>query len=217
MKLLIGNKNYSSWSFRVWLTMKVKEIPFEEDLRVFDVENDYKDFFEFAPHGKVPVLQHKGQTIWESMAILEYLAEQFPQKNLWPQEVFDRAHARSIANEMHAGFVNLRSACPMNMRRRIESIEIDKGVRKDVRRLEEMWADCLERSGGPFLYGDFTIADAMYAPIINRLEIYELSDANSVLMLSKSLKSLPAWGEWEEASRKEPWVIDIDEVYRNDA
>jgi len=212
MKLLIGNKNYSSWSFRVWLTMKVKGIPFEEDLRPFDVENNYADFFEFAPHGKVPVMQHEGRTIWESMAILEYLADLYPKKKLWPTDIVSRAHARSISHEMHAGFLDFRMACPMNMRRKHASIDINDGAKKDIRRLEEMWTDCLERSGGPFLFGEFCIADAMYAPVINRLEIYKLSDAPAVKTLTKNLQSLTPWQEWAEASAKESWVVDIDEV-----
>ncbi|MEM6914403.1 MAG: glutathione S-transferase, partial [Pseudomonadota bacterium] len=126
MKLFIGNKNYSSWSFRVWLTMRVCGIDFAEDLRPFDVENEYADFFEFAPHGKVPVLLDGNETIWETLSILEYLAERFPQSRLWPEDPALRSDARSIANEMHGGFLALRAACPMNMRRKIESVPIDR-------------------------------------------------------------------------------------------
>ena len=214
MKLYIGNKNYSSWSLRVWLALKVKKIPFEEDLRPFDVENDYADFFEFSPTGKVPVLRTGNQTIWESLSILEFLAEEFPDRKLWPQDALLRSEARSISHEMHAGFVSLRSACPMNMRRRIESIDVDSAVMKDVRRIEQMWDHCLSESGGPFLYGDFSIADAMYAPIVNRLEVYELSKADSVANFSNAITSLEPWKDWVESSFGEDWVVDIDEVYR---
>ncbi len=214
MKLYIGNKCYSSWSLRVWLALKVKDIPFVEDLRPFDVENDYADFFEFSPTGKVPVLRAGNQTIWESLSILEYLAEEFPDRNLWPHDVSLRSEARSIAHEMHAGFMSLRSACPMNMRRRIESIDVDSAVMKDVHRIEQMWDSCLSASGGPFLYGDFTIADAMYAPVVNRLGVYELSRAESVVNFSSAITSLGPWKEWVEASFREDWVVDIDEVYR---
>ncbi|QUL37632.1 glutathione S-transferase family protein [Erythrobacter sp. JK5] len=214
MKLYIGNKNYSSWSLRVWLTMKVKGIDFEEDLRAFDVENEYADFFEFAPHGKVPVLTHNGLTVWETLAILEYLAEQFPEARLWPADRSARAEARCIANEMHAGFMALRAACPMNMRRRVEAVPTDRHVRKDVARIESIWSGCLDRFGGPFLFGkDFTIADGMFAPIVNRLAIYELSEHHAVRAYSETITGLEPWKAWEAASRQEPWVVDIDEVY----
>ncbi|QJB69917.1 glutathione S-transferase family protein [Parasphingorhabdus halotolerans] len=212
MKLLIGNKNYSSWSFRVWLTMKVKEIEFEEDLRPFDVENDYADFFEFSPTGKVPVLQHDGLTVVESLAILEYLAEQFPDKNLWPANPRSRSDARCISHEMHAGFMALRAACPMNMRRKHAAIAVDEAVLKDVRRIETIWSQCLDKSGGPFLFGDYSIADGMYAPIVNRLQIYELSNIDAVASYTQTMTSLTPWQDWDKAARDEPWVIDIDEV-----
>jgi len=214
MKLIIGNKNYSSWSFRVWLTLKVLGIDFEEDLRTFDVENEYADFFEFAPHGKVPVLVDEGHTVWETMAILEYLAEKFPDAALWPDDSLHRAEARSIANEMHAGFLALRAACPMNMRRKIETIPIDRAVKKDIARIEQIWDECLKQHRGPFLFGKrFTIADGMFAPIVNRFAIYELSDHPAVKAYSETLSTLPAWKSWAADSAKEPWVVDIDEVY----
>lgn len=212
MKLIIGNKNYSSWSLRVWLTMKVKGIEFEEDLRPFDVENNYEDFFEFAPHGKVPVLQDKGETVYETLAILEYLAERFPGLGFWPSGSKRRSAARCIANEMHAGFAALRQACPMNMRREPSRLQVNDAVRKDVSRIEAIWDEHLQVSGGPFLFGEFTNADGMYAPIVNRLAIYELSDADAVRRYSKAITGLPAWQSWLDASRSEPWVVDIDEV-----
>lgn len=214
MKLYIGNKNYSSWSFRVWLTLKTHNIPFEEDLRPFDVENEYADFFEFAPHGKVPVLQDGDTLVWESLAILEYLAEKYPDRRLWPSDRNARARARSVANEMHSGFMALRAACPMNMRRRLEPIQNDRHIDKDVARIESIWSECLSDYGGPFLFGDtFTIADGMYAPVVNRLRVYQLSDHTDVIRYIDAMRSLPAWKSWAEASAAETWVVDIDEVY----
>ncbi|MEM9496136.1 MAG: glutathione S-transferase family protein [Pseudomonadota bacterium] len=214
MKLYIGNKNYSSWSLRVWLTMKMKGIPFEEELRPFDVENEYADFFEFSPHGKVPVLIDDGQTVWESLAILDYLAEKFPNKSLWPEDRKTRTHARCVCHEMHAGFMALRAACPMNMRRRIEAIPLDKGVRKDITRIEAIWTECLDVYGGPFLFGEsFSIADGMYAPVVNRFEVYDLSSASVVRQYSEALTGLKPWREWDAAARREEWIVDIDEVY----
>ncbi len=214
MKLLIGNKNYSSWSLRVWMVMKMHNIEFVEDLRTFDVENEYADFFEFAPHGKVPVLIDDGMTVWETLSILEYLSDKFPTIGLWPQDRGTRAEARSIANEMHGGFFALRSACPMNMRRKIEALPVDRAVRKDVARIEQIWSDCLDRHGGPFLFGEaYSIADGMYAPIVNRLAIYELSEHPAVKRYSDTITQLEPWKEWAQASAQEPWVVDIDEVY----
>ena len=175
--------------------MKMHDIEFEDDLRPFDVENDYADFFEFSPTGKVPVLQDDGHTVFESLAILEYLAERFPGKALWPKDQLDRSDARSISHEMHAGFTALRAACPMNMRRAPSSLSVDDKVIKDVRRIEEIWRQCLDKSGGPFLFGDFTIADGMYAPIVNRLEIYELSSSQAVKSYTSTIKNLQHWKE----------------------
>jgi glutathione S-transferase len=192
--------------------MKVAGINFEEDLRPFDVENNYADFFEFSPTGKVPTLQHDSLTLNESLAILEYLAELYPNKNLWPSDLRQRATARCIAHEMHAGFAALRAACPMNMRRAHRAIEVDQAVQKDVKRIEAIWTQCLRTSGGPFLFGEFCIADAMYAPVVNRLAIYELSSSSAVTQYSKSMTELDAWQAWEAAAREEPWVVSIDEV-----
>lgn len=214
MKLFIGNKNYSSWSYRVWLTLKVKGIDFSEDLRPFDVENDYADYAEFSPTLKVPVLLDEDATVWESLSILEYIAEKFPDAGLWPKGRKERAHARSISNEMHAGFLALRAGCPMNMRRKIEPIPLDQAIRKDIARVEQIWTECLEDYGGPFLMGsEFTIADGMFAPVVNRFQIYALSEVPAVTAYSNTLTTLPPWQEWAVASREEPWVVDIDEVY----
>lgn len=213
MRLYIGNKNYSSWSFRPWLAMSVKDIPFDEELRPFDVANNFADFFEFAPHGKVPVLVDGPIRVWESLSILEYVAERFPDYRLWPVDATQRAHARSIANEMHGGFLALRGACPMNMRREPSELPTDEAVHRDVARIEEIWADCLERSGGPLLFGEeFTNADAMFAPVVNRLHIYRLSKTEAAASYSSEMMRLPAWQAWESAGRAEEWVVDIDEV-----
>ncbi|MEP3891556.1 MAG: glutathione S-transferase family protein [Hellea sp.] len=214
MKLYIGNKNYSSWSYRVWLSLKMKNVPFAEDLRPFDVENEYADYEEFSPTLKVPVLDDDGLTVWESLSILEYVAEKFPDAGLWPADSGTRAKARSIAHEMHAGFMALRAACPMNMRRKTEPIPLDKAIKKDIARVEQIWAECLETYGGPFLFGkNYTIVDGMFAPVVNRFQIYQLSNADAVSAYTKTMTSLAPWKEWAEASEKESWVVDIDEVY----
>ena len=212
MKLYIGNKNYSSWSLRPWLALKVVEIPFEEVLIPFDMAAGNPKFKEFSPTGKVPCLVDGDVTIWESLAILEYAADRFPEKNLWPSSLTARAHARAISHEMHGGFSDLRNECPMNMRRPHASIDVSAGVKKDVARVEELWDQCLQKSGGPFLFGEFSNADAMFAPVVNRLEIYCLSEAESVSRYTAAMKSLAAWQEWDRDGRAEPWIVEEDEA-----
>lgn len=212
MRLYIGNKNYSSWSFRPWIAMKAKGLEFEEVLIPFDDEGGNPKFREFSPTGKVPTLVDGDLTIWESLAILEYFADRFPEKGFWPATMTARAHARSIANEMHGGFSSLRSQCPMNLRREVRAIKVSDGVRKDVARIEQLWDECLEAHGGPFLFGEFTNADAMYAPVVNRLETYALSDHPAVLAYRAAMKAHPAWIEWESAALKETWIVPADEA-----
>jgi len=216
MRLYIGNKNYSSWSFRPWIAMKAKGIEFEEVLVPFDDEGGNPKFRQFSPSGKVPTLVAKESgadlTVWESLAILEYLADKFPEKGFWPEDVTERALARAVANEMHGGFGGLRSECPMNMRREIRAIDVTDTVRQDVARIEILWGECLAKSGGPFLFGDFSNADAMFAPVVNRLEKYDLSHHEAVLAYRQAMKSHPAWIEWERAALKETWIVPADEA-----
>lgn len=212
MKLYIANKNYSSWSFRPFIAMKAKGLDFEEELVLFDDESGNPKFREFSPTGKVPVLVHGEVRIWESLAILEYLSDAFPALGFWPSDTKARAHARSVAAEMHAGFMALRSQCPMNLRRPASAIEVSAATRADVARIEAIWDECLARSGGPFLFGEFCNADAMYAPVVNRLETYALSSHPAVVAYTAAMKALPAWREWERAAREEPWIVPSDEV-----
>lgn len=212
MKLFIGNKNYSSWSFRPWIAMMAKGIEFEEILIPFDDAGGNPKFKEFSPTGKVPTLVDTDLTIWESLAILEYLHDTFPEKGFWPKDKKARALARAVANEMHGSFFGIRNECPMNMRREVRAIEVSDAVRKDVARLETLWSDCLKTSGGPFLFGEFSNADAMFAPVVNRLEKYALSNNPAVLTYTAAMKSHPAWKEWETAALKETWIVPADEA-----
>lgn len=212
MRLYIGNKNYSSWSMRPWIAMRAKGIDFEEELIPFNDDAGNPKFREFSPTGKVPVLVDGELRVWESLAILEYLHDKFPDAGFWPQDIATRAAARAFASEMHAGFNALRSTCHMNIRRPVRAIEVGEGVRRDVARIEELWRDCLDVWGGPFLFGEFCNADAMYAPVVNRLETYALSDHPAVAAYTKAMKALPAWIEWEAASRAEPWTLPAEEI-----
>lgn len=210
MKLFIGNRRYSSWSFRPWLAMKVAGLGFEEELIPFDFPAGNPAIRAVSPTGRVPVLRDGDLVIWESLAIMEYAAELRP--SLWPVDKAERARARAVAHEMHGGFGALRAECPMNMARTPGGISVSDAVRADVARIEAIWSECLVRSGGPFLFGRFCNADAMFAPVVNRLEIYALSGHDTVTRYSGAMKALPEWQEWEAAARAEAWVVAEDEV-----
>jgi glutathione S-transferase len=214
LQLIIGNKNYSSWSFRPWIAMKVAGIPFDEEV----ISLDGKDFKErvtrISGTGKVPALADGQVQIWESLAILEYLAEKFPDARLWPAEPAARAHARAIAAEMHAGFVPLRRALPMNMWRPVMLRELAPDVQSNVRRIEAIWTDCRTRFGasGAFLFGSFGAADAMYAPVVSRFHTYDVEVNAVARAYMGAVMALPAWAEWRAAALQEPWVLAEDEV-----
>jgi glutathione S-transferase len=180
--LIIGNKNYSSWSFRPWIAMKVADIAFDEVVISLDAPDFKERVSKVSGTGKVPALDDDGVHVWESLAILEYLAEKFPEAGLWPSDPAARAHARAIAAEMHAGFVPLRRACPMNFWRPPKPRELDEAVVANVRRIDVMWTDCRTRfgGGGPFLFGSFGAADAMYAPVVSRFHTYLIDVSETV-------------------------------------
>lgn len=212
LKLYIGNKNYSSWSFRPWIGMKVLGVEFTEELIPFDMAGGNPKFKTFSPTGKVPVLVDGDQTIFESLAILDHLSRKFPDKGFWPKDLNAHSHAMAISCEMLGGFSALRNQCPMNMRRPIVKMEQDEALQKDVARIEAIWTEYIAKSGGPFLFGDFCIADAMYAPVVNRLEVYKLNENKDVLAYMENMKSLSAWQEWEKAGKAEPWIVEEDEA-----
>ncbi|MEK1871953.1 MAG: glutathione S-transferase family protein [Rhizobium altiplani] len=212
LTLYIGNKNYSSWSLRPWIAMTAAGIPFEEVLVPFDFPAGNPRFREFSPTGQVPVLQHGDVRVWQSLAIIEYVAELFPEAGIWPKERGKRAVARAVSMEMLAGFRALRSACPMNIRRPKGKIALADGVMADVARIETIWRDLRAHSGGPFLSGGFSGADAMFAPVVSRFEVYDLVSAGDTLSYIAAIKAHPAWKKWEEAARAEPWIVEEDEV-----
>ena len=190
----------------------MKEIDFQENLWPFDMAGGNRHFEKFSPTGKVPCLVDNGITVWESLAILEYLHDKFPDQRFWPDDTQQRANARSVSNEMHGEFLDLRAECPMNMSRHRKLLKISARARKDVDRIVEIWDQCLNKSGGPFLFGEFTNADAMFAPVVNRFDIYRLSDADVVSRYSNSMSSTLPWQEWEMAGRTETWIVEEDEV-----
>jgi glutathione S-transferase len=214
MKLIIGNKNYSSWSFRPWLALKVAGISFEEEVISLDDPNFKSRVGRISGTGKVPALADGAVQVWESLAILEYLAEKFPRARLWPAESAARAEARAAAAEMHAGFVPLRRHLPMNMWRPVRRRELTPQVQADIARIEAMWTNCRTRfgAGGEFLFGSFGAADAMYAPVVSRFHTYGVELGGVARDYMDAVMALSAWSEWKVAALAEPWVLPEDEV-----
>jgi glutathione S-transferase len=206
--LIIGNKAYSSWSLRPWLLMKHAGIGFEEN-RISLYEHDSKQtLLRHSGAGKVPVLRHGELIIWDSLAICEYLAEKHPEKRLWPADAAVRAHARSTSAEMHSGFGNLRSQMPMNVRRKIPNRATTREASADIARIQEIWEECRSRFGGtgPFLYGEFSIADAMFAPVVSRFHTYGVALSDTGADYSRHILALPAFLEWVAAANAETEV-----------
>ena len=214
LKLIIGNKNYSSWSFRPWIAMRVAGIAFDEEVISLNAPDFKPRLLAVSGTGKVPTLIDGEIKVWESLAILEYLAEKCPDAGLWPRDPAARAHARAIASEMHAGFVPLRRALPMNLWRPVIKRELDKDAQANVARIDAMWTDCRRRfgQGGPFLFGTFGAADAMYAPVVSRFQTYDVTVGTEAQAYMRAVMALPAWTEWVAAGVKEPWVLAEDEV-----
>jgi glutathione S-transferase len=213
LKLIIGNKNYSSWSLRPWIAMKVADIHFGEEVIPLYEPGSGEQIRQYSPTGKVPILIDGNQCIWESLAILEYLAEKFPRAQLWPGDAHARSHARVIASEMHAGFQSLRKACPMNMWLPPKTRPQTDEVMADVYRIDTLWNDCRARFGkeGPFLFGRFGIADAMYAPVVSRFHNYAINVSAVSHTYMNAMMALPAWKEWHGAALKESWIMKHNE------
>jgi glutathione S-transferase len=213
LTLVIGNKLYSSWSLRPWLLLRQFGIPFEEILIPLDRPDTKARVLEHSPAGKVPILIDGDVTVWESIAIMDYVGEAFGAP-VWPADVRARAMARSVAAEMHAGFQALRSACPMNLGKKFPSRERGEAVAEDVARFARILRDARERFGigGPFLFGGFSAADAMYAPLATRLETYSIAVDATTRSYVDAVLSLPAFQQWRAAALSEPWVLHHDEV-----
>ena len=223
LKLYIGNKNYSSWSMRPWVLLKQAGIEFDEIMVRFDsfsAGSRFKNALTgVTPVGKVPVLVDGDLVVWDTLAIAEYVAERFPELHLWPREADKRARARSVCAEMHSGFTALRSHCPMN----IEALLPDTGaliwrdqpgVRADVQRLVEMWGALLQEHGGPMLFGQFTVADAYFAPVCMRLHTYALPMPPHIAAYVQRVRELPGVKAWIDEALAEKDFLDFEEPYR---
>ncbi len=223
LKLYVGNKNYSSWSMRPWVLLKQAGIAFEETVVRFDAFTPDSQFKKrlgpISPAGKVPVLVDDGFVVWDTLAIAEYLAEKFPDLNLWPTATRARARARSVCAEMHSGFSSLRSTCGMNIEASLADagrlIWRDKaGVRTDVARLVEMWSELLTEHQGPMLFGAFSIADAFFAPVCMRLKTFALPVPDHIAAYVERVRDLPGVKAWIDGALGEKDFLTFEEPYR---
>jgi len=209
VKLHIGNKNYSSWSLRPWLLLTQAGIPFEERVIPLDQPDSAARIGSVSGAGRVPVLVDGSLTVWDSLAICEYLAERFPEKGLWPRDAAARAVARSAAAEMHSGFQALRSACPMKFKESFPAAPLAPEVQADVRRITALWEECRGRfgAGGPFLFGGFSVADAFYAPVVSRFRTYAIPVAGAAGAWADAMWKLPSVQRWLEGARAETYSM----------
>ena len=209
LTLVIGNRNYSSWSMRPWVLMRAKQIEFEEvQIRLFQPDSLERKL-SYSPAGKVPILISEGVHVWESLAILEHLAERFPDRELWPSDSAARALARSVSAEMHAGFDALRNQMPMNCRASLPGRGRGPGVAEEIERVSDLWRDCRTRfgRGGDFLFGEFGNADAMFAPVVSRFHTYGVELGGVEGEYAEAVLSHPAVTEWFNAAAAEPWTV----------
>lgn len=212
--LIIGNKNYSSWSLRAWLLLREAGIQFDERRFALDMPDFARTIAEYSAAGRVPVLQLGEETVWDSLAIAETAAERWPAKNLWPTDPAARAHARAISAEMHSGFPHLRSCMPMNCRAMGRKVSIPDELAQDIDRVIDIWATCHRAYGdqGGWLFGDFSVADAMFAPVVLRFRTYGINLPESAGFYPHRLLESEAMQEWLLAAESETEVIDGDEA-----
>ena len=214
LTIYLGNRNYSSWSLRPWLVLKRTTVAFDEVVIPLYQSGSRETILKYSPSGRLPALRHGAVTVWDSLAICEYLAESFPNFALWPTEPAARAMARAVSAEMHAGFEALRQHLPMNVRSSFPGRDIAPEAQADINRVMAIWRDCRARFGegrGEFLFGDFTIADAMFAPVVTRFRTYRIDLEREADAYCNSVMALPAMQEWLAAAKNEPMIIEAYE------
>jgi glutathione S-transferase len=214
LTLIIGNKNYSSWSLRPWLALKGPGIGFDEVVIPIYIEGSREQILQHSPSGKVPALRHGEITVWDSLAIIEYAAEAFPDAAIWPAGREARAWARSICAEMHSGFVPLRKQMTMNVRRRIPGFPVAEDVAENVARIETIWSETRRRfgGGGPFLFGSFSAADAFYAPVVTRFVTYDVQVSAESRAYMDAVLGHPDMRDWCRSAAEESWTLPQFEV-----
>ncbi len=210
LKLIVANKAYSSWSLRPWILLAHFKILFEEVVIPMDRPETRAAMLEYAPTAKCPSLHDGKIAVWESLAIIEYVAEAYRGKAIWPKGKAARALARSLSSEMHAGFTALRQACPTNFRRKVKAVPLSDEVRADVARIEAAFAHARATFGkaGPFLFGRFSAADAMFAPVVNRFHVYDIPVGKPTRAYMEAIMALPAWKAWISDAEAEPWRVE---------
>jgi glutathione S-transferase len=204
MKIVLGNKKYSSWSLRPWLALKITGEAFEEVVVPLDMDDTAKNIRRYSPSGRVPALMDGELTVWDSFAICEYLNEKFPKAQLWPQDPAQRARARSISAEMHSGFMNLRNDCSMRIIEERPAARLRPETQADVDRIVEIWTACLQASGGPFLFGKKPcVADCFFAPVVSRFRTYKIAAKGAAQGYIDAVWAWPALQEWVAGAREE--------------
>jgi glutathione S-transferase len=203
LTLVVGSKTFSSWSLRPWILLKQANIPFKEVVIALNQVSTREQIRKFSPSGRIPVLLHGDVRVWDSLAISEYLHEIFPERELWPRKAEDRALARSVSAEMHSGFPAMRQQLSMNVTKRLPTPALSDDTQSDLKRVFDIWNECLSRSGGPFLFGNFTIADAMYAPVTTRMTTYSIPLTGAIEKYVETMAALPAMQEWVRAAHTE--------------
>ncbi len=212
--IYLANKNYSSWSMRPWLALKQTGAAFSEEVVPLDQPTTREEILKRTPSGKLPALQDGDVVVWDSLSIGEYLAERFPDAGLWPAEVAARALARSVSAEMHSGFMGVRLNMPMNMRASKPGKGMAAGVQDDINRISAIWRTCRERhgKGGAFLFGAFSMADCMFAPIVSRFTTYQVQLDEVSEAYRQAVFNHPPFQEWMAAAKNEPWIIPKYEI-----
>jgi glutathione S-transferase len=206
--LTISSKNYSSWSLRGWLLCRLAGLEVDEEIVPIDDPENRAELLLLSPSVLVPRLNHDGASVWDTLAIAEYLAELYPAAGMLPADRLDRAHCRSISGEIHSGFHNLRSALPMNLRARHESFKVFAGALPEIERAQKIWEDCIEHSGGPFLFRTPTIADAMFAPVCTRFVTYNVKLRPTPAAYCRTIMNWPPMLEWIAAAKLEPEELE---------
>jgi glutathione S-transferase len=214
LTIYLGNKNYSSWSMRPWLVLKRTTVDFDEVVVPLYLPGSKETILKYSPSGRLPALHHGAVRVWDSLAICEYLADSFPNFGLWPKDPAARALARSVSAEMHSGFLALRQHLPMNVRSSVPGREVISEAQTDINRIMALWRDCRTRFGdgnGDFLFGDFTIADAMFAPVVSRFRTYRVDLEREAQTYCDAVIALPAMQEWAAAAKNEPMIVEAYE------
>ncbi len=207
--LTISSRNYSSWSLRGWLLCKLAGLELDEEMVSIDAPGQRAELLLLSPSVLVPRLTHEGASVWDTLAIAEYLNESFPKAGLYPDDKLARAHCRSVSGEIHSGFHNLRSALPMNLKTRHESFRLFAGAKPDIERIQTIWRECAERYGGPWLFGAKpTVADAMYAPVVARFTTYAIPLDPVCRAYAQTIEEWPLMMEWTKAARAEPEEVE---------